>query len=139
MKVGKAIGAPLRVLGLVVAIAIFGASSTSASQVNKPVSHPPANPEMTNMGKQPLDIPEAALKRQIKQLEHAEHLLDLAAGNDRRSHSAVAARHIQVAISELKMQLQEKEKGGEKEPNGHASSSGAGSPKKKLNPPASLK
>ncbi len=53
-----------------------------------------------------IQIPSEALQRQIQQLQRAQHLLELAAGNDHASPSAVAARHIQMAINEIKLELQ---------------------------------
>jgi hypothetical protein len=41
------------------------------------------------------------------QLERAKHLLELSSVNQPASHNAVAARHLQSAINELKLQMQE--------------------------------
>jgi len=44
--------------------------------------------------------------RQVAQLERIKHRFELSAGNDRGSHSALAARHIQTAINEMKIEMQ---------------------------------
>jgi hypothetical protein len=49
-------------------------------------------------------ITQEGLRGQIKQLERAEHMLELSAGTDRTSHSAIAAQHIRTAINELKLE-----------------------------------
>jgi hypothetical protein len=139
-KIGQARTTATSILFLFVATAVLGTGSIFASQVKRPASKPSANPEVSNGATKPLDLPDAALKRQIDQLERARHLLDLSAGNNRTSHSAVAARHIEVAITELKMELDEKAKGTKTAPSGHPASSGTGlSPKRAVSPPISQK
>lgn len=55
-------------------------------------------------------VSDAVLKKRIGQLQHEEHLLELQAGTDRASHSALAARDVQMAIYELGIQLKTQEK-----------------------------
>ena len=45
------------------------------------------------------------------QLERAKHLLELSSVDQPASHNAIAARHLQSAIHELKLELQENAKG----------------------------
>ena len=139
-KIGQARATATSILYLFMTMALLGTGSTFASQVKPAASKPSAIPEVSDRATKRLDIPDAALKRQIDQLERARHLLDLSAGNDRTSHSAVAARHIQVAITELKMELQERAKGSKTAPSGHPVPSGGGvSPKRAASPPVSQK
>ncbi len=49
-------------------------------------------------------MPPAALQRQMHALERAKHLLEMSAQNDHSSHEAIAARHLQAAINELKLE-----------------------------------
>jgi hypothetical protein len=78
--------------------------------ISSPISNTPA-PKNFHM-------PPAALEREMHDLERAQHLLEMSSQNDRSSHEAVAARHINAAVNELKleakMNAQEKRKG---EPN----------------------
>jgi hypothetical protein len=48
-------------------------------------------------------MPPAALQREMHQLERAKHLLEMSSQNDHSSHEAIAARHLQTAINELKL------------------------------------
>jgi len=77
-----------------------------AAQPAQPPAVPPTLSPAPSSGTTPkVTIPPAALQRQMQQLERAQHLLELAAGNDPGSHSAVAARHIQMAINELRLEV----------------------------------
>ena len=49
-------------------------------------------------------LPPAALQREMHDLKRAEHLLQMSSQNDRSSHEANAARHLQAAINELKLE-----------------------------------
>lgn len=126
-------------LYLFMAIAVLTVGSTSASQMKEPASVPSANAAAMKRATMHIDIPEAALKRQMQQLERAKHLLNLSAGNDHASHSAVAARHIQVAINELKMELQEKAKGSKASPPAGPSKGGGRSPNPAADSPVNQK
>ena len=66
----------------------------------------------TNPGSGPhgIKLPDDAIRRQIIQLERAKHLLELSSVNQPASHNATAARHLQSAIHELKLELQENAK-----------------------------
>jgi hypothetical protein len=127
---------------LLVAALALTFSATSARAKAKPA--PPASnqtvPSQNSEASGSVHIPPEALKRQIKQLERARHILELSAGNDRASHSAVAARHLQVAINELNMELKEKAKGPAAGPSARPSPSGGSSPPKRAgSPPVSQK
>ena len=49
-------------------------------------------------------MPPAALEREMHELERAKHLLEMSSQNDHSSHEAIAARHLQTAINELKLE-----------------------------------
>jgi hypothetical protein len=49
-------------------------------------------------------MPPAALQREMHALERSKHLLEMSAQNDHSSHEAIAARHLQMAINELKLE-----------------------------------
>jgi hypothetical protein len=93
----------------VVALSPSQGWSTLPVQAPSHLSVPSAPPQAAG-STQKVIIPPAAIERQIQQLERAKHVLELSAGNDRRSRSAVAARHIQFAINELKIEMEEKAK-----------------------------
>ena len=42
----------------------------------------------------------------MQELEHAKHFLQMSSQNDHGSHAAIAARHIQTAINELKLEAE---------------------------------
>jgi hypothetical protein len=48
----------------------------------------------------------ASLQREMQELEHAKHFLQMSSQNDHSSHAAIAARHIQTAINELKLEAE---------------------------------
>jgi len=77
----------------------------AAQSAQTPFGRPASSPAMSSNTSAKVTIPTAALQRQMQQLERAQHLLELAAGNDPGSHSAVAARHIQMAINELRLEV----------------------------------
>ena len=58
-----------------------------------------------------IKLPDDAIRRQMIQLERAKHLLELSSVDKPASHNAIAAHHLQSAISELKLELQENAKG----------------------------
>jgi hypothetical protein len=70
--------------------------------------------------------------RQLEQLERVKHRFELSAGNDHGSHSALAARHIQTAINEMKREMQEEAygkdstQGGQPQPAGRTTSAAGG-------------
>jgi hypothetical protein len=65
-------------------------------------------PQVTNGGNpRSIQLPDAALERQMVQLERAKHLLEISSVNEPAGHKAVAARHLQSAINELKMEMKE--------------------------------
>jgi hypothetical protein len=47
----------------------------------------------------------------LQQLERVKRRFELSAGGNRASHSALAARHIQMAINEMKLEIQEQAHG----------------------------
>ncbi|MGO9265478.1 MAG: hypothetical protein ACLQBA_11465 [Candidatus Binataceae bacterium] len=92
-------------IGLAALLAVmFGSrpvATALAAQLAQPAGTRASAPSAASV-----QIPSEALQRQIQQLQRAQHLLEMAAGNDHASPSAFAARHIQMAINEIKLELQ---------------------------------
>jgi hypothetical protein len=90
-------------LAMGVGTASFAAQSGTATATSSGSSAPTGKP--TQPQSSPMTPVEA--NRQLQQLERIKHRFELSAGNDRGSHSALAARHIQTAINEMKREMQE--------------------------------
>jgi hypothetical protein len=90
----------------VIAAAVAPSPTARAANSRRPAPAPTAsvNSVSSTKGAKDSHITQAGLKKQIEQLERDEHMLELSAGTDRASHSAIAAQHIRVAINELKME-----------------------------------
>jgi len=100
-----------RRLALIASIGLMAlVSAALAAQPNQ--LRAPSHPAAAVAGKPAFHLPPAALQRQMQQLERAKHLLDLASGSNRASHPALAARHIQAAINELKLELAKQAQAG---------------------------
>jgi hypothetical protein len=88
-------------------IAVVGILRPSlAAQPKKNTAHPAStsSPVSGATTSPNFHMPPAALQRQMHELERAEHLVEMSARNDHSSHEANAARHLQAAINELKLE-----------------------------------
>jgi hypothetical protein len=112
-------------VSLILALA-GGDPATSEAATSAPSAPVVASPVRT--GTPSTQVPTAALQRQMMELQRAQHLLELSAGNDRASHSAVAARHVQMAINELKLELQKRARASTAKPGKVAGSGNQNSP-----------
>lgn len=105
-------------LGLMASLAL-PVGTSFAAQSRPPMAassgSPPQTFKTTQKQRAPMTPTEAT--RQLERLERIKHRFELSAGNDRGSHSALAARHIQTAINEIKREMQE-EAYGKKAPQG---------------------
>ncbi len=116
-------------LGLMASLALPVGTSFSAQSrpTTAASSRSPAQAAKTTQShRAPMTPTEAT--RQLEQLERVKHRFELSAGNDRSSHSALAARHIQTAINEMKREMQEEAyeknstQGGQPKPAGRTTS-----------------
>ena len=91
---------------VVIAAAVAPSPTARAANARRPAPAPTVsvNSVSSTKGIKDSHITQAGLKKQIEQLERDEHMLELSAGTDRASHSAIAAQHIRVAINELKLE-----------------------------------
>jgi hypothetical protein len=101
---------------------------TLAAKARQPATAPTASVNTLSSTKSAKGshVTPAGLKRQIEQLERDEHMLELSAGTDRASHSAIAAQHIRVAINELK--LEAKKSAHSKQAGSETRAAGAATP-----------
>ena len=90
----------------VIVAAVAPSPAARAANARRPAPAPTVsvNSVSSTKGIKDSHITQAGLKKQIEQLERDEHMLELSAGTDRASHSAIAAQHIRVAINELKLE-----------------------------------
>jgi hypothetical protein len=86
--------------------AMSALNSAFAAQPKKSVAHPAAasSPISGATTSQNFHMPPSALQREMQQLERAEHLLEMSSHDDRHGHEAIAARHLQAAVNELKLE-----------------------------------
>lgn len=96
-------------LGLMASLAMAAGTASFAAQSGPPTAASSGSSvqagKTTQLQSSPMTAVEAT--RQLEQLERVKHRFELSAGNDRGSHSALAARHIQTAINEIKLEMQE--------------------------------
>jgi hypothetical protein len=91
--------------GLMASLALAAGTASFAAQSGPSTATSSSSPAQARAHSSPMTPVEA--NRQLQQLERVKHRFELSAGNDRGSHSALAARHIQTAINEIKLEMQE--------------------------------
>ena len=86
------------------------AAKTKTAQGQSAKGSTVSNGTNPSSGPDGIKLPDDAIRRQMIQLERAKHLLELSSVNQPASHNATAAHHLQSAINELKLELQENAK-----------------------------
>ena len=96
-------------LGLMASLALAVGTASLAAQSGPQTAASSGSRAPAAKTTQPHSSPMTPVEanRQLEQLERVKHRFELSAGNDRGSHSALAARHIQTAINEIKREMQE--------------------------------
>jgi hypothetical protein len=112
----------------VIAAAVAPVQVAVAAEARQPAAAPTVSVNTPSSAKSAKEshVTSAGLRKQIEQLERDEHMLELFAGTDRTSHSAIAAQHIRVAINELK--LEAKKSAHSKQAGQETRSAGAATP-----------
>jgi len=111
-------------------LALPAGTASFAAQSGPPTAASNGSPARAAKTTKPHGSPMAPVEanKQLQQLERVKHRFELSAGNDRGSHSALAARHIQTAINEMKREMQEEAygkkstQGGQPQPAGRTTS-----------------
>lgn len=80
---------------------------SNPSLVSPPSGSVPREQSLNGSNPHGRDLPDAALLRQMLLLDRTKHLLELSSVNEPAGHKAVAARHLESAINELKMEMRE--------------------------------
>jgi hypothetical protein len=111
-------------LSLMVALAVGTAGVAAQSKPTAASSDSPA-PAVKTTKPQSSPMTPVEANRQLEQLERVKHRFELSAGNDRGSHSALAARHIQTAINEIKREMQEEAYGKNSTQGGQPQAAGS--------------
>jgi hypothetical protein len=80
------------------------AADAKKNVVRPPATSSPVNGPTTSAN---FHMPPSALQREMHALERSKHLLEMSARNDHSSHEAIAARHLDAAINELKQETKQ--------------------------------
>ena len=90
-------------------------SSISQSKSNHPVVSPLTNSAPLNQtadgNQHEIQLSDSALRHKLFELERTKHELELSSLGEPAGHKAVAARHLQSAINELKLEMKQRAKG----------------------------